>query len=310
MMQGGHACKITVGVPVYNGERYLTEALSGLECQDIDGLEIVISDNASTDATEEICRELAARDPRFQYHRSDVNRGVSWNFNRTIELATGALFMWNAADDIAEPGHLSRCAEALRAEQGALIAFSRVSVINEDGTVVGYPDDENLDFSSPRARDRVATFLRREAWQVVGYGGLIRTSALRAAGGHPYYYGGDVVLGLELAMRGPFAAVPERLFRSRRHDEQMSKLQGGDLATQISAYDKGVRQRLSFPQWRLNREMIAHVMHAPISPLDRLLCAATVTRFWTIRNWRFFPYDVKRNLMAAAGNNGGSRPTA
>ena len=90
---------VSVGLPVYNGERYLREAVDSVLGQTYVNLELVISDNASTDATEAICREYAARDPRVRYHRAERNRGAVWNFNRAFELARGEFFMWQAFDD-------------------------------------------------------------------------------------------------------------------------------------------------------------------------------------------------------------------
>ena len=73
---------VSIGVPVYNGEAYLAEALNSISRQTYDRLEVVISDNGSSDATADICRQRAALDPRIRFYRSGVNRGSAWNFNR------------------------------------------------------------------------------------------------------------------------------------------------------------------------------------------------------------------------------------
>src|SRR5262245_32943693 len=92
--------RLCIGVPVYNGERYLEPAIGSLLAQTFSDFRLIISDNASTDGTEEICRALARRDRRIEYHRSTRNRGPAWNFNRVVELADAEYFKWAAYDDL------------------------------------------------------------------------------------------------------------------------------------------------------------------------------------------------------------------
>src|SRR5689334_10548773 len=101
--------KVSVGLPVYNGQRYVRHALESLRRQEFEDFEVVISDNASTDQTGEICAEYVARDARFRYFRNETNIGASPNYNRTFELARGEYFKWCAHDDVCLPGFLSKC---------------------------------------------------------------------------------------------------------------------------------------------------------------------------------------------------------
>ena len=111
--------RVTLGVPVFNGGPFLPETLDSLLNQTFSDLEVVISDNASTDRTEEICRAYAARDPRVRYYRNDVNRGAAWNHNRVFELARGEFFKWSAADDLCAPEFLTLCVAALDRDPAA-----------------------------------------------------------------------------------------------------------------------------------------------------------------------------------------------
>ena len=95
--------RVSVGIPVFNGERFLAETIESILAQTFKDFEIVISDNASTDRTEEICRSYAARDPRIRYNRNDTNRGAAWNHNRVFELARGEYFKWQSHDDFCAP---------------------------------------------------------------------------------------------------------------------------------------------------------------------------------------------------------------
>lgn len=289
--------RVSVGIPVYNGEPYLSDTLDALRKQELDDLEVIISDNASTDNTEQICRNVAAADSRFHYYRSDTNRGISWNYNRVLSLARAAAFMWNCADDIADPEHLSECCEALDRNPDAHVAFARVRLIDSSGAQIGELDDDGLSFDLVEPARRVERYFARHAYQIVGFGGVFRTSSLRELGGLPSFYGGDVLLGMRLAMLGGLVQVPQQLFRQRRHDLQMNKLQGGDPVAQQLAYAPSRRLHSAFPQWRLNAEMFRAIAATSLPPTDRRAVGAAIVRGWTVPNWRFFPYDIKRNLI-------------
>ena len=98
--------RVSIGLPVFNGENFLESAIRSVLEQSFDDLELVISDNASTDRTETIARDFAASDRRVRYHRNARNLGAAPNYNRTVELATGALFKWLSHDDRLLPGYL------------------------------------------------------------------------------------------------------------------------------------------------------------------------------------------------------------
>src|SRR5688572_10868700 len=95
--------RVSIGLPVYNGENYLAEAIDSILAQTFEDFELIISDNASTDRTQEICEAYAAKDGRIRYYRSEVNKGSAWNFNRVFELARGEYFKWAAHDDYIAP---------------------------------------------------------------------------------------------------------------------------------------------------------------------------------------------------------------
>ncbi len=90
---------VNIGMPVYNAENYLQGALDSLLAQDYGDFDLLISDNASTDRTQEICLDYTARDRRVRYQRNGRNIGAADNFNRVLEPACGKYFMWAAHDD-------------------------------------------------------------------------------------------------------------------------------------------------------------------------------------------------------------------
>lgn len=287
------APRLTVGVPVFDGERYLAETLEALLAQDYRDLVVVVSDNASSDGTRAICEDFAARDPRVEYHREEVNRGGAWNFTRVLELARTELFAWNAADDVAAPGHLSRCVAALDAHPQAPLAYDRVRLIGPDSDVIGELGDEDLDLTAPRPSARLEHFLVRQAVHIEY--GVWRTEFLRAIGGEPEIRGGDVVLGARLLLRAPAVKVPEQLFFSRRHPEQGSALEG---LAQVQENRPDARFRLTFPQTRILVELVRSVLAAPLPPAERRRCLRAVVRAWAVPRRRSYASDVKQNLLA------------
>jgi glycosyltransferase involved in cell wall biosynthesis len=124
---------VSIGLPVYNGEKYLSLALDSLLAQDYGDFELIIADNASTDRTAEICRQYADRDRRIRFARNDRNLGAVENFNNVFRLSSGEYFMWAAHDDLWHPSYISRCLGALRQDARVVLCASAVEFIGESG---------------------------------------------------------------------------------------------------------------------------------------------------------------------------------
>lgn len=117
---------VSIGMPVYNGEKYIRDALDSLLAQTYTDFELIISDNASTDSTEQICREYATRDARIRYVRQPKNRGAAANFKFVLDEAVGEFFMWAAYDDLWKPSFISNAIIAMNDES---IGFAFPSTI-------------------------------------------------------------------------------------------------------------------------------------------------------------------------------------
>lgn len=213
---------VSIGVPVYNGARYLESALECLVAQTYPHLEILISDNASTDETPAICARFQARDPRIRYYRAETNHGAPWNFNRCAELAQGRYFMWAAFDDLRHPEYVSRCVAALEADPEAVVCSTQVEFIDEQGRPTHCrllePGEEAIRPSGETRRERIRGMLRLPAW--FDLYGLIRKSALDRITPYQEIWCGDEVMLIDLALQGRFISLPDKLFSYRMFAEK------------------------------------------------------------------------------------------
>jgi glycosyltransferase involved in cell wall biosynthesis len=274
---------VSVGVPVYNGERYLAGALDALAAQDLEDFEVVICDNASTDATAEIAREYAARDGRFSYHRNQRNLGLSGNFNRTFELSRGRYFKWAAHDDWHPPQALRLCAEALEGDPSAVLCGSAVAIMDDDGEVFDqwHP---TADLRSPNPRVR----LHRLIWtldETHPLFALMRSDALRRTPGYRPYVAADRVLLSQLVLMGPFWQLPDVLHYYRAARMRPGASWAPDHPSQAAILDPN-RTRLPSRTWRLCYEHLRLVSRARLAPQDKLLAAADVLGRFGVRDSR------------------------
>jgi Glycosyl transferase family 2 len=193
---------VSLGIPVYNGEPFLHQAIEALLAQTYEHLELVISDNASTDRTQEICLAYAARDPRIKYHRNPTNIGVYENFRRVFTLSSGPYFMWAAVDDVKPPAAVGDCLAALQRDERAVLAHGVVLVQIAGGNhPVEYPNDVRI--ADPRPAARIRAFIQGMTHNAILYGLYRREALQRVVLGH--CMGQDYLLSLQMCVVGPFA---------------------------------------------------------------------------------------------------------
>src|SRR3989337_590294 len=121
---------VSIGLPVFNGEKYLRQALDSILAQTYQDFELIISDNASTDKTQQICREYVKKDSRIRYYRNKRNLGATRNHNRVFELSCGEYFKWASHDDLLAPEFLSRCVSVLDQDHSIVLCHSKTGRIN------------------------------------------------------------------------------------------------------------------------------------------------------------------------------------
>jgi glycosyltransferase involved in cell wall biosynthesis len=281
-------------MPVYNGEKYFRFAIDSLLEQDYADFELVISDNASTDATGEICQEFAARDRRIRYYRNQTNIGATGNYNRVFELARGQLFKWATHDDLHLPGCLSRCVEVLdRAPSNVVLVAPRTEIIDENGRRTGQLT-ESLHTSRWLPHQRVADVLRNVAWATAQFG-LFRSEALRKTRLLGPFLASDWVLLSELAILGEIWEIPEILFQRRLHPEvsTFANKTHAELAEWFDTSRKP-RKRQRFPRIKLALQPRIKVLweygrsiaRMPMPARERFLCFLTAFSIWFSRESR------------------------
>jgi len=276
---------VTVGLPVYNGERFLAESIGSIFRQTHEDLSLVISDNASTDATEEICRDHATADARVVYERQEVNRGAAWNYNRTFALSRSPYFKWAAADDMLAPTCVQRCYETLSSAPASVVmAYPRTVIIDAEGNAVGEWDD-GLDVRGHRPHTRFNQVVRNV---VLGNGifGLVRAEALARTRLHGNYPSADWVFLAELALLGQIWEVPEPLFLRRMHD--MTSRAANESLEDVSAWFDPVAEPVTNEKSRLLREYLAAIRHAQLSPRERAATLLMFSAVWFRRHSRLY----------------------
>ena len=201
MTSGETAPKVSIGLPVYNGAEYLRTALESILGQTFADLEIVISDNASTDDTPRICLEFADRDSRIRYSRNRVNEGALFNFNRVFDLSRGEYFKWAGHDDWISPRFIESCVAEIERDPSIVLVYGRMCRV--DRVLVVQPE--------PIVRSSSAALRFHESlWRLPYYPifGLFRASALRATNLLTNKPEPDRVLLAEMALQGRCRQVP------------------------------------------------------------------------------------------------------
>jgi len=206
--------KVSIGLPVYNGEPHLRHAIESLLSQDYANFELIISDNASTDGTFDLCRTFAERDNRIRLYRNDTNIGAAANFNRVFELAGGPYFSWAAHDDLVHPTYVSKCVRVLEENPDIMLCSADITFIDERGAIIDYPGQYcRLHTRGMGLRQRVKCLTSAVGW--FSLYGIFRASALRKTRLITPDYGCDVLLLLELLFQGQTNVLPEHLFTFR-----------------------------------------------------------------------------------------------
>jgi glycosyltransferase involved in cell wall biosynthesis len=287
---------VSIGLPVYNGARFLRQALDSLLAQDYTDFELIISDNASTDATPQICADYAARDPRFRYFRAEENRGAVWNHRRVVELARGPFFKWAAHDDECAPSLLRRCVQTLAAAPDSVVlVYPQAEIIDEHGRVIVHYRT-SIECRDARPHRRLGRVVAAVELGTPMYG-VARTSVLRRTRLIDVFASSDFVFLAEMALLGEIWELPEPLLRKRFHPGRATEAHNTPEAM-ASWLDP---RQPSRPGWRLpaadriDLEYLRSVWRSPLGWGEKLRCAGAVLRHSRTQHYRWQRW--KRRLL-------------
>jgi glycosyltransferase involved in cell wall biosynthesis len=302
--------KVAIGLPVYNGENYLAAAIESILAQSYGDFDFLISDNASTDSTEEICRAYARRDLRIRYIRQPQNVGAAANHNLLVRMADSPYFKWAAHDDLLAPGFLAACVDVLDRDPTVVLASPASMLIDEVGMPLPYSAEHGgmIDHSGvcwpvlPERNDGLMASdptLRFEAvmlnmFMCVEIFGLMRRSMLARTSLQGPFSGADKVVLAQMSLLGRFWLGKETLFFRRCHAQQFSASVSGAYR---AMWFSGRRDSIFSQQIKLLIAYCRTVFTAPLSARQRCSC------FYAIANRSISRGQHWRRLTGALVGN-------
>jgi glycosyltransferase involved in cell wall biosynthesis len=300
--------KVSIGMPVYNAEDLIAETLDSILGQTLGDFEVVISDNASADGTEDICREYVKQDARIRYERNATNLGIVANFNRTFHLSRARYFKWQAHDDVLAPEYLERCVTVLDEDPTTVVVGTRVAPIDADGSRVPFDLTKGAFVTAygehiprPRATDGLVSPRRLTRFAGVLFDvtgpvhsefvfGLFRSDALRRTPLIEDYIGAEKVLLARLSLMGHFREVPVELFFRRYHPGHVGgSSQGtwkGRIRLATARTHPSERRMILFPLARQVRGYFEAIASADITRMEKMRCAAIVVHKLASVGWK------------------------
>jgi len=268
---------VSIGMPLYNAESYVAASIEAHLAQTYADFELILTDNASTDRSEEICRSYASRDSRIRYHRNPRNLGATANYRLAFELAQGPYFRWSPADDLVSPNLLERAVEILSQDSSVFVAYPRTKLIDDKGDFL---EDfaENLHLLDERPSLRWKNVRRNIRMGNLHYG-LSRRDLLGKTGLIRNYAGGDFPLIAEMSLYGKFFEIPDAFFYRRMHAQASSALKSS--ADVMALYDPSKRKNFFAYNWVHLGANLRSIARAPI-PLSEKLRAWSFEARWLV----------------------------
>ncbi len=281
--------QVSIGLPVFNGERYLKQALDSILSQTFQDFELVISDNGSSDSTELICREYASADRRIRYQQQTYTHAVTWNFRQVALLASGEYFLWVAADDTLVPTYVERCLEVLHQHPEVVLCYSKAIVMDEEGNCLRR-EEQQLDAHSEKPHERFRELIRMDH-NCGALFGLIRADILSKTPIHSDFADSDRCVLAELALYGQYYRIPEYLFCHREHSQRVTRMYPSRQERTFRLYPE-CPPKIVFPHFRQFWEYICCIHRAPLKWSERLRCYAQMLR-WLKDNTKRLLHDMK-----------------
>jgi glycosyltransferase involved in cell wall biosynthesis len=282
---------VSIGLPVRNGGATLIPVVESILAQQHGNLELIISDNASTDDTEDVCRALARTDPRIRYHRQPENIGLLNNFLATLRESSGEYFRWIGDSDWLAPGYLTRCLSSFAADDRLILVTTQIEYELDDGSLVTSEyHGTGLSSDDPVERFREMLRLLTVSYSVIDpVYGLYRRAPLVAIP-RPNMMREDEIFAARCALAGPWAHLNEVL---------AGRCWSIGPRTQLA-------RRLGVSPWQARldtehecRELVRCLRSLDLDPEARRQCMTAVARFYLLRK-RHYVARGRRKLVRMA----------
>lgn len=283
--------KVTIGLRIYNEETYLPAVLESLRAQDFRDLEIIISDNASTDGTESICRAAAASDRRIRYIRQRTNIGMHGNLNFLFGECRSPYFVWAGGHDLWHPGFVSNLLDVLESNPSVVCAYPYITCIDGRGDPLPLQEYCRLDTRGLNVLSRTQVVL----WGLNGCTpivGMFRSEALRKTRLFRYVVCTDNLLIFELSLLGSIACVPiplacRRFFSTKIHYRDLVE------GFRKTAYPEGRKYfRLWCANWRLFAGYLLTICLSPHRISKKLVLLAATSFTFLARRGKHMLHDL------------------
>jgi len=252
---------VTIGVPVYNGERFLAECLDSLLSQTYRDFVLLISDNASTDSTEEICQRYVKANSRVRYHRNETNIGLYGNFNLLLRMVRTRYVKLASADDYWAPTMLGDAVETMENDPSLVLCYPKAVLVDQDDREIRrYENPLQLMDNDPVVRFKSVL---TEIGLVNQLMGVIRIDAVRSAFPLMSQPGADRVFVAELSLYGKIMEIPEYQYFRRFHEKSSSWDRSSEAHQVETVLGQGAH-RTRLATWKYHGGLVRRLLHSPL----------------------------------------------
>jgi glycosyltransferase involved in cell wall biosynthesis len=287
---------VSIGLPIFNSEKYLRESIDSILAQTFTDFELIISDNASTDSTEEICNTYAANDPRVRYCRNSTNIGPIRNHNRLVELSRGKYFRFAGYDDLCAPDLIAKFVDILEKDSSVILCYSITTKIDENGNQIELIDKDLAYSSQPliRFQELVSGDHCCEPFY-----GLIRLNVLRKTNNLFLYADSDRTFLSELSLYGKYFKIPETIFFRRYHPQKSTVAYVDALGR--TAWSRSPDDKIIKDYFDLNllkfKDYLKVISRAPLPLNERMDCYTYIIRLMFLSLAKEWLQNTRRRLF-------------
>lgn len=257
--------KVSIGMPAYNSAKWIGSTIDSILNQSYKNIELIISDNASTDNTQKLCEEIAKKDSRVKYYRNESNIGVSENFNAVFKYATGEYFKWTSSSDLLKETFIEKCLNVLQMREDVVLVCPGTLLFTDQ-----LDDAEEYDFDvtieDERPSDRFIHYLKDVKLNNI-MNGLVRSDVLALTSLYKKYLSADVNMIAELTLYGKLVTLPEFLFCRRMDEETATKYK--KIEEVMLYYVPDAKRSMLFQNWRVHFEYFLAVLKSPIEKFEK-----------------------------------------